>query len=997
VLGRSRPSPASPVVRRREVRALVWLVAVLLAYGAVLVLAEWRGTRGDPAIPTGPGIGGRPAGIDVVAGATTEILSVLVPTAPDDVTPIALDVAVSVPDGVDASRPAPAIVLLHGFASDRTSQLVRAGALVSQGYVVVMPSARGFGDSEGSITLADRDREGRDVVAIVDVLAARSDVRSDGPGDPRVALVGASYGGGLALIAAGLDPRVDAVVAATAWHDLADALAPNAAGSAGTGPLKVSWTSLLFTARTAPQDGVVDGGRCGRFDGRICGLADRAAVAGTLDRDGRSVLERAAVGGRLSPTAATLLIQGRGDTLFPVAQAFANGRELARSGAPVRLRLVAGEHGPVGRAVLSGPLAAEVDAWLARWLKDGPSGGAATDGVLVHDADGPLRTVAWSTNGAEAGTLRLFSDDDGRLAAEAGASRPSRSPGGSVELVTPAGGVPASLTVLPGLGDLGGFGDLASLVGGADVPGQAFAFETAPFERSALLLGPTTVALDVASETGELQLFARLSEVVPGGRATIVASLIAPVRVERLAAGTEATTRISLVIPDVVHRVAAGNRLRLTLSTTDQSFANLRTPGTVVLVPSSLELMLHGDGLEQLAGTASGSASSGAALGPLDAVWREAPVVVLVLLALLAGVIMASVVGLRRTARRAPLGPVEQRLARAAAGPPPIVIRGLVKDYDDGTRAVDGLDLTVEAGQVVGLLGPNGAGKTTTMRMLLGLIAPTEGSIEVFGAPMRAGHPVLERVGALVEGPGLVPDLSGRDNLVLHWRGGGRPLAEADLDWALGVADLGDAIDRPVRTYSHGMAQRVAIAQALLGRPELLVLDEPTDGLDPEQIRAMRRLLVRLGAEGHTILVSSHLLAEVEQTCTHAVVVLGGKVIAAGPVSELGERARSLVLEVDDRARARTLLAATYDGATVALEGSGLVMTLERPSQAADVVALLVGAGIRVNAASPRGTLEDAFLQLTGVDALTGVDGPAADDAERGTPSDVSSAEGVAP
>jgi ABC-2 type transport system ATP-binding protein len=171
------------------------------------------------------------------------------------------------------------------------------------------------------------------------------------------------------------------------------------------------------------------------------------------------------------------------------------------------------------------------------------------------------------------------------------------------------------------------------------------------------------------------------------------------------------------------------------------------------------------------------------------------------------------------------------------------------------------------------------------------------------------------------------------------------------------------------------MAQRLAIAQALLGRPELLVLDEPTDGLDPEQIRAMRRLLVRLGAEGHTVLVSSHLLSEVEQTCTHAVVVLGGRVVAAGPVSELGDSSRSLVVEIDDRSRAVTLLSDALGADRVALEGSGLVVTLDTPDESARIVTLLVTAGLEVRTATRRGRLEDVFLQLTTTDVRTDVPG----------------------
>ena len=939
---------------------------------------------------------------------SVELLSVEVPTSPDDPTPIALDAELRIPDGVTASAPAPAVVLLHGFGSDRTSQAARAESLVRRGYVVLIPSARGFGASGGTVALADRDREGRDLIALVDTLAARDEVLRDAPGDPRVALVGASYGGGLALIGGALDDRVDTVVAITAWHDLAAALAPNAVGSPASGPLKVGWTSLLFTARTLPAGidlaaaaGLPGAGaadvpvpvsaeRCGRFDPDVCALADRAAVEGRLDAAGAAVLARASLATLPARPVPTLLVQGRDDTLFGVDAALANALALDAAGAPVRVRLAAGGHGAVGTSASTGALAAEIDAWLDAWLRDadatttgattrGQADGPAATGVLVHDATGgsagATRTLPWPETARTLGTRELslaLSGPDPQVPVTTGLlvdGRPSTSGPSVATIFTPAGGLPAALTSIPGLGPVGNLAGLAGLGTVVDVPGQHVAFTGRPLDEPVLLLGPATLLLDVSAETGEAQLFVRLASVAPGGLTTIIGSSFAPVRLPAVSVDPDRPTRVGITLPDVVHRLEAGERLRLTLATTDQAYANLRQPGTVRIDVAEARLTVRGPELTPSGAPGDGASSSGAtgaATGGFRAVLDEAPVVVALLALLIAGSIAAAVVARVRAARRAPLEPVEVRLARTAQGPPPVVIRGLEKTYADGTRAVDGLDLTVEAGQVVGLLGPNGAGKTTTLRMLLGLIAPTAGSLELFGEPVRPGHPVLERVGALVEGPGLVPDLSGRDNLELFWRAGGRPLEEAQIEWAMSVADLGAAIDRPVRAYSHGMAQRLAIAQALLGRPELLVLDEPTDGLDPEQIRAMRRLLVRLGAEGHTVLVSSHLLAEVEQTCTHAVVVLAGRVVAAGPVSELGARGRTLVVEVDDRERARELLSEELGADHVALEGSGLVVTLDEPGRSADVVALLVTAGIRVTTASRRGRLEDAFLQLTG-------------------------------
>ena len=217
----------------------------------------------------------------------------------------------------------------------------------------------------------------------------------------------------------------------------------------------------------------------------------------------------------------------------------------------------------------------------------------------------------------------------------------------------------------------------------------------------------------------------------------------------------------------------------------------------------------------------------------------------------------------------------------------PLVVRHLGKEYAGGFRAVSDVSFRVDSGQVLGLLGPNGAGKTTVLRMLLGLIRPTEGELLVFGHRVTPGAPVLSRLGAFVEGPGLLPHLSGRANLELFWRATGRPMEEAYLDTVLEVAGLGADIDRKVRTYSQGMRARVAIAQAMLGLPELLVLDEPTNGLDPPQIREVREVLLTYADTGRTVVVSSHLLAEVERTCTHVVVMHRGELVAAGPLDQV--------------------------------------------------------------------------------------------------------------
>jgi ABC-2 type transport system ATP-binding protein len=295
----------------------------------------------------------------------------------------------------------------------------------------------------------------------------------------------------------------------------------------------------------------------------------------------------------------------------------------------------------------------------------------------------------------------------------------------------------------------------------------------------------------------------------------------------------------------------------------------------------------------------------------------------------------------------------------------PVLLRGLTKRYKGGVLAVDHLDLSVEEGQVLGLLGPNGAGKTTTLRMLLGLALPDTGEVSIYGQRIVPGAPILSQVGVLVDSPGFVPHLSGLANLRMWWEAGGRPWSEADLDTALEVADLGEAISRKYRTYSHGMKQRLGLAQAVLGRPRLLVLDEPTSGLDPQQMRQVREAISTMARAGTTVLLSSHLLSEVEQVCTHVAVLDKGKLVSAGTVSETVGATSSVYLEVTDVPAARQVLSRLSGVGSVSESRGGLSVELTGLPRH-ELVNALVRAGVGVETIQARNTLEDAFVELVG-------------------------------
>jgi ABC-type multidrug transport system ATPase subunit len=292
-----------------------------------------------------------------------------------------------------------------------------------------------------------------------------------------------------------------------------------------------------------------------------------------------------------------------------------------------------------------------------------------------------------------------------------------------------------------------------------------------------------------------------------------------------------------------------------------------------------------------------------------------------------------------------------------------IETRGLSRRFGR-IRAVDGLDLTVRHGAIFGFLGPNGAGKSTTIRMLTGLLRPTSGQARVLGVPIRHRLRVGHRVGSLVDEPAFYPHLTGRQNLRLlaSLSGGVRP---GEIEQALRLVRLDKDADRKLRTYSHGMRQRLGVAQALVPQPELLILDEPASGLDPEGLADVRALLRSLSEQGITIFLSSHLLGEVEQLCTEVGVISHGRLAAQGPVGSLLEAPKPITrLRVDDTDKALRVVA-ELASVTAEATGDGVVEVSGEEHDPSEINRRLVGAGVRVYELMPaRRTLESLYIEI---------------------------------
>ena len=761
------------------------------------------------------------------------------PTSATDPTPVRLDVDVYRPQ---QAGPAPVVVLAHGFGGSKLSVADQARALANAGFIAIAYSARGFGRSTGSISMDSPQFEVADVRRIIDVAATLPGVQLDAPGDPRVAVVGASYGGALALLAAGYDHRIDAVAADITYNSLQQALFPQQAdGSATIGVFKKLWTAGLFSAGTTTIPGRAS--ICGRFAPQWCALYQQAVRTGTVDAQGLAMLRAsspASVTDRI--TAPTLLMAGQADSLFPLSQADATAHQIATAHPATPLKVVWHSGGHDGGISEQARLDQLVIDWCNEYLRHRGHVNLDFEATLVT---GPLLGRSSGTKTTIERATRYPGIDGQHCITVPLTAQPQ-------QVLAPAGGVPAAISSLPGLGAA------ASLLS-RPVPGQTAVFTSAPITQPLTIVGSSRVRITVSSAqpVTDVVLFGSLRLVTPAGVEVLPEGLVAPIR---LASVGPAPTTVTVDLPAIYTSAEPGDVLRVEFSTTDFAYRAPERPAVYTVALADPRVAIASSDLLPV------SAAT-------PAWWWTAGAAVIVTLLLL-------LVWVRRPWHRA--ADVREDLRDV-----PVAVEGLAKEFAHGLRAVDGITYRIPRGEVIGLLGPNGAGKTTTMRMLLGLILPTEGDVYVFGTRVTPGDPVLARVGALVEGPGFLPHLTGRQNLDLFWQACGRPDVDPNLDEILAIANLGTAIDRKVRTYSQGMRQRLGVAQAMLGMPDLLVLDEPTNGLDPQQIREMREVVQRYAATGRTVIVSSHLLSEVEQTCSHVVVMHRGRLVVQGDTATL--------------------------------------------------------------------------------------------------------------
>src|ERR1022692_2595893 len=513
-------------------------------------------------------------GVTVSRPGPVSSLNVLIPVidGPHNDDHVLLDATLFTPPG---DSKVPAILLAHGFGETKAATAPEAEQLASAGFAVLTWSARGFGASTGQIALDSPDYEVKDVEQLVTWLARQPRVLTDHPGDPRVGIAGASYGGAMALLAAGYDHRIDAVVPEITWNDLATALFPNAVGGpALDGVFKKQWAGLLFAAGTAgfgpggsgsagsPGSGLESAGapgparvaraaECGRFLPAICAIYQQIATLGRATPAAIAILRASSpstVAGRIR--APTLLIQGETDSLFGLGQAVATYREIRRNGTPVDMVWFAGGHD--GGNQESARVDSLAIAWFDRWLKQQPwrPGQSGSSGRVAQagsaDASQPGFSVSRSlgfdpTTGDQAlGVAKapIFPGLGGTRRTTVRLAGPPQT------VVNPAGGSPPSMSVFPGLGALAS--GSSGLGFSLDIPGQSAAFSSVPLTAPLQVTGVPTVRIRVSGPAG-LTLFAKVYDVDQAGNFTLPFSLAAPLRVSQASSGRVLAIRLPTI------------------------------------------------------------------------------------------------------------------------------------------------------------------------------------------------------------------------------------------------------------------------------------------------------------------------------------------------------------------------------------------------------------------------------------------------------------------
>ena len=772
-----------------------------------------------------------------------EVIEKTIKTAPG----VLIDTSLFLPEVI----PAPAILLAHGFGSSKEAVKESAQYYRDKGYVVLTWTARGFGKSSGQISMNAAQGEIADIKELISYLATRKEVKKESSADPIVGIVGASYGGAAALLSAAVDKRIDAAIADITWNNLNQALFPQSSKDLSEpGPFKKVWTGTFFSLATLQNAAL---GECGALAAQWCAAYKSAVINERPSAQEITLLNSVSPSAVLSEISApTLVSQGQSDSLFPLNESLKTFTALKKNNSAVSLIWHGGGHD--GGTNEDEYLRVQYLNWFDKYL---------------NGKDISIPTFQFTkTNGS-------ISLQDSTVIPKNffSTTAPDQATINSIDLLPkpalmahPIGGIPSAISSLPGIGSAGSVA--ATVVSGisgfspAFLPGQSGFLESAKLQKAVSIVGPSRIKVRITSSSGEATLFFSLLSKSASGAITQPNGVVAPIKISGIPAGGR---EITVELPSVILDAAVGDSLAVGISTTDQGYELPKTPSLYSITAlSPLEYSV----MDVVSVTGSG------------AIWLWPSLALLTL-----------IVAFAFTYLRRPRHSESQRDEDFL-----VQVENLSKVYKDGYKAVENLSFTVSRGQVVGLLGPNGAGKTTTLRMMMGLIFPTEGAIYMDGKAVYPGSPALANLGSFVEGPGFLPHLTGRENLDLYWRSIGRT-GEKYLDEVLTITKLGTALDKKVRSYSQGMRQRLAIAQAMMGMPDLLVLDEPTNGLDPQQIAEMRVVLKEYAKTGRTVIVSSHLLAEVQQTCSHVVLMHRGHLIAFGPMKKIltkNRQARSL-------------------------------------------------------------------------------------------------------